>query len=167
MSRMSNMLNGKKTFVTTKTSNNKEEDLNQALGRLRGLIESGLIDLANGLADELEKNEEKAVEEEVHDAVKNSCKEFKNVCEEFEERANKAGWSCTPSPDMVNSPSHYKGHKFEVIDIIEDFDLNFRKGNALKYLLRAGHKDDYVQDLKKAIWYLNREIDAYNNSKGL
>lgn len=161
MSRMSNMLNGKKTFVTTKTSDNREEDLNQAFGRLRGLIESGLIDLANGLADELEKNEEKIAEEAVEDAVKNTC-------EEFEKNAKKAGWSCTPpSSDMVNSPSHYKGHKFEVIDIIEDFELNFRKGNALKYLLRAGHKDDYVQDLKKAIWYLNREIDAYNNSKEL
>lgn len=151
MSRMSNMLNGKKSFVTTKTNDNREEDLNQTLGRLRGLI-----DLASGLADELEKNEEKTAE----DAVKNTC-------EEFEKNAKKAGWSYAPSSDMVNSPSHYKGHKFEVIDIIEDFDLNFRKGNALKYLLRAGHKDDYFQDLKKAIWYLNREIDAYNNSKGL
>ena len=156
MSRMSDMLNGKKKFVTTKTSCNKEEDFNQALGRLRDLIESGLIDLANGLADEIEKNEEKTVE----DAVKNTC-------EEFEKNAKKAGWSCKPNSDMVNSPSHYQGHKFEVIDIIEDFDLNFRKGNALKYILRAGHKDDYVQDLKKAIWYLNREIEAYNNSKGL
>lgn len=159
MSKMSDMLNGKKKFVTTKT-NNSEEDLNTVFGRLRDLIESGLVDLANGLADELEKNEEKTAKEAVDGAVKNKC-------EEFEKNAKKAGYSCTQSSDMVNSPSHYKGHKFEVIDIIEDFDLNFRKGNALKYLLRAGHKDDYVQDLKKAIWYLNREIDAYNNSKGL
>lgn len=162
MSRMSNMLNGKKTFVTTKTSNNREEDLNQALGRLRGLIESGLIDLANGLADEIEKNEEKTAEEAVEDAVKNTC-------EEFEKNAKKAGWSCVPpSKEMVDHPSHYQGKRFEVIDIIEDYDLGFNLGNAIKYILRAGHKDAYEQDLKKAIWYLEREISSDKNiSKGL
>ena len=165
MSRMSNMLNGKKMFVTTKTSNNREEDLNQALGRLRGLIESGLIDLANGLADELEKNEEtneeKAVADEVHNAVKNSL-------EEFQKNAKKAGWSCAhPSKEMVDHPSHYQGKRFEVIDIIEDYDLGFNLGNAIKYILRAGHKDEYAQDLKKAIWYLEREINGKNSSKGL
>lgn len=162
MSRMSNMLNGKKTFVTTKTSDTREEDLNQALGRLRGLIESGLIDLANGLADEIEKNEEKTAEEAVEDAVKNTC-------EEFEKNAKKAGWSCVhPSKEMVDHPSHYQGKRFEVIDIIEDYDLGFNLGNAIKYILRAGHKDAYEQDLKKAIWYLEREISSDKNiSKGL
>lgn len=162
MSRMSNMLNGKKTFVTTKTNDNREEDLNQALGRLRGLIESGLIDLANGLADEIEKNEEKTAEEAVEDAVKNTC-------EEFEKNAKKAGWSCVhPSKEMVDHPSHYQGKRFEVIDIIEDYDLGFNLGNAIKYILRAGHKDAYEQDLKKAIWYLEREISSDKNiSKGL
>lgn len=161
MSRMSDMLNGKKTFVATKTNDNREEDLNQAFGRLRGLIESGLIDLANGLADEIEKNEEKTVEEEVHNAVKNTC-------EEFEECAKKAGWSCKPTEkEMVSHPQHYQGKRFEVIDIVDDYSLNFNLGNSLKYLLRAGHKDDYVQDLQKAIWYLNREIETYNKSKGL
>jgi len=125
------------------------------------LIESGLIDLANGLADEIEKNEKKAVEEEVHDAVKRTC-------EEYEKNAKKAGWSCAhPTKEMVDHPSHYQGKRFEVIDIIEDYELNFNKGNALKYLLRAGNKDDYVQDLQKAIWYLNREIETYNSNKGL
>lgn len=161
MSRMSNMLNGKKTFVTTKTNDNREEDLNQALGRLRGLIESGLIDLANGLADEIEKNEEKTAEEAVEDAVKNTC-------EEFEKNAKKAGWSCVhPSKEMVDHPSHYQGKRFEVIDIIEDYDLGFNLGNAIKYILRAGHKDEYTQDLKKAIWYLEREINGKNSLKGL
>lgn len=161
MSRMSDMLNEKKKFVTTKT-NNREEELNQALGRLHSLIESGLIDLANGLADEIEKNEEKAVEEEVHDAVKRTC-------EEYEKNAKKAGWSCEhPTKEMVNHPSHYQGKRFEVIDIIEDYDLGFNLGNAIKYILRAGHKDGYEQDLKKAIWYLEREISSDKNiSKGL
>ena len=162
MSRMSDMLNGKKKFVTTKTANSREEELNQALGRLRNMIEDGLIDLANGLADEIEKNEEKTAKEAVEDAVKTTC-------EEFEERAEKAGWTCKPpKKEMVDHPNHYQGKRFEVIDIIEDYDLGFNLGNAIKYILRAGHKDAYEQDLKKAIWYLEREISSNKNiSKGL
>jgi hypothetical protein len=65
-----------------------------------------------------------------------------------------------PHEDKVNHPSHYKGNKFEVIDIIEDFELGFSLGNAIKYILRAGDKDPtkYVEDLEKAIWYIKREI---------
>lgn len=59
--------------------------------------------------------------------------------------------------DVVNHPPHYKGKKFESIDIIEDFDLGFHLGNAIKYILRAGKKENKVEDLKKAIWYLERE----------
>lgn len=64
----------------------------------------------------------------------------------------------------VNHPSHYQGKRFEVIEIIEDFDLGFNLGNALKYLLRAGKKDDKAQDLKKAIWYLERECNRGSNA---
>lgn len=64
---------------------------------------------------------------------------------------------------IVNHPSHYQGKKFEVIDIIEDFDLGFNLGNAIKYILRAGKKEigdaAFVRDLDKAIWYLNREVE--------
>lgn len=70
--------------------------------------------------------------------------------------------------DRVNSPNHYKSdnNKFEVIDIIEFFNLNFHRGNVLKYLLRSGKKseegynnvDKEVEDLEKAIWYLRREV---------
>ena len=60
--------------------------------------------------------------------------------------------------DKVNHPSHYQGNKFEVIDIIEDYKLGFSLGNAIKYILRAGKKNDYKEDLQKAIWYLQREI---------
>ena len=62
--------------------------------------------------------------------------------------------------EMVNHPSHYRGNKFEVIDIIEDYNLNFNLGNAIKYILRCGKKDTAVQELKKAVWYLNREIET-------
>lgn len=53
--------------------------------------------------------------------------------------------------------SHYK-ESVEPIDIIEAFDLNFNRGNVIKYTARAGRKDDELQDLKKALWYLKREI---------
>lgn len=62
--------------------------------------------------------------------------------------------------DPVNSPSHYKSNKFEAIEIIEDYQLNFGLGNTVKYILRAGKKDPRktVEDLEKAAFYLNREI---------
>lgn len=62
--------------------------------------------------------------------------------------------------DMVNHPSHYTDGNIEVIDFIEDKRLNYHRGNALKYLCRAGKKDPAkeVEDLQKAVWYINREI---------
>ena len=63
--------------------------------------------------------------------------------------------------DVVKKPSHYvDGRKFEPKDVIRDWGLNFNLGNAVKYLARAGRKDDIVQDLKKAQEYIQFEIDA-------
>ena len=65
--------------------------------------------------------------------------------------------------DNINSPSHYiDGRKYETIEVIEDWDLNFRLGNAVKYLSRAGRKDasKTAEDLRKAVWYIEREIEA-------
>jgi hypothetical protein len=62
-------------------------------------------------------------------------------------------------PDMVNHPKHYNVKGYEVIDIIEAFGLNFAMGSALKYLLRAERKGKKVEDLNKAIWCIQREID--------
>lgn len=61
--------------------------------------------------------------------------------------------------DAVNSPSHYTDGKIEVIAFIEDKGLNFHRGNAVKYIARAGKKDPKreIEDLRKAIWYLERE----------
>lgn len=64
------------------------------------------------------------------------------------------------TPDMVNHPSHYNVEGFEVIDIIDAFNLNFNMGNALKYLLRADRKGNKEQDIQKALWYLQREINT-------
>lgn len=62
--------------------------------------------------------------------------------------------------DIVNNPPHYKSGRFEVIDIIEEFDLNYHIGNVTKYILRAGKKDKNkeLEDFKKARWYLDRHI---------
>ena len=62
--------------------------------------------------------------------------------------------------EMVNHPSHYNVKGFEVIDIIDAFGLNFNMGNALKYLLRADKKGNKKQDIQKALWYLQREINT-------
>ncbi len=59
--------------------------------------------------------------------------------------------------DKVNHPNHYQGKGLECIEVIEAFDLNFCLGNAIKYILRAGKKAHRIEDLKKAIWYLERE----------
>jgi hypothetical protein len=63
---------------------------------------------------------------------------------------------------MVNHSSHYTFGKFEVIDVIEDWKLNYNMGNAVKYVVRAEHKGNKIEDLQKAIWYLQREIDRFN-----
>ena len=63
--------------------------------------------------------------------------------------------------DPVNKPSHYaEGRQFETIEVIEDWKLSYRLGNCVKYISRAGRKGDRKQDLEKALWYLQREIEA-------
>jgi hypothetical protein len=62
---------------------------------------------------------------------------------------------------MVDHPAHYQGKSFEVIDIINDYKLNFELGNAIKYILRADKKGNKKQDLEKAIWYLNHELSKF------
>ena len=64
------------------------------------------------------------------------------------------------SGDPVLHPEHYQGQGYEVLDIIEDFELNFNLGNVLKYLLRAGRKNSELkeEDLEKALFYLKREL---------
>jgi hypothetical protein len=65
--------------------------------------------------------------------------------------------------DIVTKPKYYKveikGVPVDVIDIANAYNLSFMKGNAIKYILRAGKKDLLVQDLKKAIECLQREIE--------
>jgi hypothetical protein len=68
--------------------------------------------------------------------------------------------------DNINHPSHYTDGKIEVIDYIEDKNFNFNLGNAIKYISRAGKKANNTkeQDLLKAIFYINREIQKDKSS---
>ena len=61
--------------------------------------------------------------------------------------------------DIINHPPHYKAaNGMEAIDVIEAFGLGFRLGNVIKYILRSEAKGAPLADLKKARWYLDREI---------
>lgn len=71
--------------------------------------------------------------------------------------------------DPVNHPHHYGGadNPYEVIKIIRHYRCGFNIGNVMKYILRAGVKDPAaeIQDLKKAVWYLNKEIEWREEDK--
>lgn len=69
--------------------------------------------------------------------------------------------------DPVTKPSHYvEGREYEPRKVIEDWDLNYYLGNALKYISRAGRKKDPVEDLKKARQYLDFEIERLEREDG-
>jgi len=64
----------------------------------------------------------------------------------------------THAKDNVNHPEHYKTGGIETIDFIEAKSLGYHLGNVVKYVTRADHKGNRLEDLKKAQWYLNRAI---------
>lgn len=71
-----------------------------------------------------------------------------------------------PVFDPVSRPSHYaEGRKYEPRKVIHDWGLNFNLGNAVKYISRAGRKNDALEDLKKARQYLDFEIEEMENAK--
>jgi Protein of unknwon function (DUF3310) len=61
--------------------------------------------------------------------------------------------------DVVNHPPHYTAHPSGVECIQVTEHMNFCVGNAIKYLWRSDLKDNPIEDLKKAVWYVNREIE--------
>jgi hypothetical protein len=66
-----------------------------------------------------------------------------------------------PATEQVDHPSHYGGkhNPYEAIKVIEAWRLNFNLGSMLKYIARLGQKDDPIVELKKARFYLTREIE--------
>lgn len=73
----------------------------------------------------------------------------------------------TQNNEAVNHPDHYGGkdNPYEAIKVIEAWNLGFNLGNTAKYISRAGKKARRIEDLKKARWYLDREISNLENSK--
>lgn len=73
--------------------------------------------------------------------------------------------------ETINHPAHYGGkdNPYEVIKIIEALNLSFCLGNTVKYICRAGKKPrtEVLEDLKKAAWYLNREIESLESTNQL
>lgn len=66
--------------------------------------------------------------------------------------------------DLVNHPKHYTSHPsgIETIEITEH--MGFCLGNAIKYIMRADYKGNKLQDLQKAVWYINREIERIDGN---
>jgi len=66
----------------------------------------------------------------------------------------------------VDHPRHYHPDSIEAIEVINEWKLNFQTGNALKYISRAGlkNKDKTIEDLEKAIWYLQYEINRLKSN---
>lgn len=69
--------------------------------------------------------------------------------------------------DNVKHPSHYCYSKYEPKDVIREWGLNFNLGSAVKYIARAGRKDDIIQDLSKAKQFLEFEIEYLQNEREL
>lgn len=79
---------------------------------------------------------------------------------EATERSNKWQPPAPPPPlDDISNPGYYKRNGMEAIDVIEAFELGYHKGSAFKYLARAGQKGPAVDDLRKAQWFIQREIE--------
>lgn len=82
-------------------------------------------------------------------------------------KIEKVSFSTPNKKEMVNHPDHYHPGTYEAINVIEAWDLNFNLGSAIKYISRCGLKPDAelskkekaLEDLRKAAWYVDREIE--------
>jgi hypothetical protein len=67
---------------------------------------------------------------------------------------------------MRSSQIHYdNGKDYDLIDVISDYKLNFNRGNIIKYVARAGKKENELKDLRKALDYLQREIEILSKEQ--
>lgn len=82
-------------------------------------------------------------------------------CQEDDMKLGNAIFGDTIKEDGINHPKHYNTGQYEAIDVIEDWELGFCLGNVVKYISRAGKKDENTElkDLKKALWYLERHVN--------
>ena len=110
-----------------------------------------------------EKKYIKAVKTSEPSKIVKAVKEMKQALDVIE-KPKPGLWDLISADDSVNHPPHYKTGGIETIDFIEAKDFNYRLGNVVKYVSRAGKKGDPIQDLEKAAWYLQREITARKNA---
>lgn len=102
----------------------------------------------------------------------NKCNAMREALEEIESTSCEDGTHAsiaartmadiTMKDEKVNHPPHYNKHPsgIECIDVVEH--MNFNRGNAIKYIWRAGNKGSAIEDLEKAKWYIEREIKRLN-----
>lgn len=88
-----------------------------------------------------------------------TVEDIKNIVDNYAKtKVAKKERAPKPTVDNVNHPPHYKIGGIETIDFIEAKNLGYNLGNVVKYITRADHKGNKIEDLEKAQWYLNREI---------
>lgn len=100
----------------------------------------------------------KLADEELQKARKEKEAALKQIAE-LEHKCNYRDDDAERRKEAVDHPSHYNSGKIEVIDFIDDQKLNFSRGCVVKYVSRAKHKGNELEDLKKAMWYLQHEIE--------
>ena len=79
-------------------------------------------------------------------------------CNSFFDCASTTRTDMPTAPDPVNHPPHYTRCGYECAEVVIALGLSYCLGNVLKYVWRCGHKSDALEDLRKARWYLDREI---------
>ena len=129
--------------------------------KIHGYSEKSIQEKINEKIKELNENQKS-----IKDSIVNLTKEYapnayQEILDAFYESHDK---NVEDEKDChVNHPNHYGGsdNPYEVIKVLENWDLDFHLGNVVKYVSRAGKKDKSkeIEDLKKAMWYLQRKIE--------
>lgn len=126
-------------------------------------IDEQVWDWSENVLEKIEENDNMNTKIEEENKVNELDLKDSEIPKEVEENieAEEVGHGEEIVNDSVNHPSHYTDGKIEVMDFIEDKQLNFARGNVIKYVSRAGKKDPNkeLEDLNKAMWYLKREIE--------
>ena len=100
------------------------------------------------------------------DGVNQICTECDKKAKTFIDGVCNICTSKKDEEDIINWPKHYNKGEIQPIDVIEDWKLDFRLANAVKYIQRHKHKGSAKKDLEKAIWYIQRYIDKELTKEG-
>lgn len=120
----------------------KENQSMSSFGELRGTIYGPFVNKCDVPQDATDN-----VREQIKAEVKEMLEQNPDVKDQVESAL-----------DIINTPPHYNHSSFQPIDVIEDWGLSYSLGNTVKYICRHKHKGKPLEDLRKARWYLDREI---------